>query len=67
MALAGSQVEGRVARGGGGVGRRPPLEQLLDDVGLPQTAGDVQGRLVVLDNHGDERPGGRGLSLRDVS
>ena len=51
VALAGSQVEGRVAGGGGGVWARSVLQQLQHDVWFTQTTGDMQGRLVVLDTH----------------
>ena len=46
--LPGCQVEGGVARGSGRVGGCPPLQELLHDVHLPQTTGDVQGGLVIL-------------------
>lgn len=54
VSFAGGQVERRVARGGGGVGRGAALQQLLDDVDFPQSTGDVQRCLVVL-QRGRER------------
>ena len=48
VSFTGSQVKGGVAWGGGGVGRGAALQQLLDDVHFPQSTGDVQRRLVVL-------------------
>lgn len=56
MALAGRDVQGRVAVGGGCVGVGHVLQQQLHDLGLPQPGRDVQGRLVFLPR-GEAREG----------
>ena len=52
LALAGGDVQGCVAVGGGRVGVRHVLEQQLHNLRLPQTGGNVERSLVLLEPQG---------------